>query len=481
MKMTILKDARDRRQTVNSVKVAMSNRVAASFRDPSGFVFKKGDEFYRQINTIFQKDFELLHSSGLYDQLVKKSLLLNHQIVDVKPLTEAGYIVIKPEQLAFVSQPYEWSFSQLKAAALATLRIQKLALVKGMSLKDASAYNIQFVGMDAKLLDTLSLEQYQEGKPWVAYRQFCEHFLAPLALMAKTDIDLSRLLINYIDGIPLALASKILPLSTRLNFSLLVHIHLHAHAQRKNAGQKINEKHQQARFSKQSFLALIDSLLSCVNKLQWKAADTEWHDYYHRNNNYEGDSLDHKEMLVEQWIAGLQPRQVWDMGANTGRFSRAAAKNSELVCAWDMDPACVDINYRQVKANSESNILPLLQDLTNPSPAIGWANHERESLTQRGSADVIMALGLIHHLCISNNLPLQKVAAYFALLGKRLIIEFVPKNDSQVQKLLQNREDIFSDYDQQGFLQAFGEYFEIEKQQDIEGTVRTLYLLKAKD
>jgi hypothetical protein len=209
-------------------------KLSASFRDPSGFLFTDNGILYRQINRAYSKDYARLMDSGLYDRLIKASLLIPHVEADHAPVeSEAAFKVIQPERVPFISYPYEWSFSQLKDAALATLSIQKRAMKLDMSLKDASAYNIQFVRGKATLIDTLSFEIYKEGEPWVAYKQFCQHFLAPLALMAYRDVRLSQLLRVYIDGMPLDLASELLPAKTKFNFGLLTHIHIHAGAQKR--------------------------------------------------------------------------------------------------------------------------------------------------------------------------------------------------------------------------------------------------------
>src|SRR6185436_4959816 len=189
-----------------------NGQLSASFRDPSGFLFSRGGILYRQVNRAYQKEYARLMESGLYEKLVKAGLLIPHVEVDQPPAVEVDALkVIQPDRVPFISYPYEWSFGQLKSAALATLSIQKRALKMGMSLKDASAYNIQFVHGKATLIDTLSFEVYEEGEPWVAYRQFCQHFLAPLALMALKDVRLNQLLRVYIDGVPLDLVSELLP------------------------------------------------------------------------------------------------------------------------------------------------------------------------------------------------------------------------------------------------------------------------------
>jgi ribosomal protein L11 methylase PrmA len=216
-----------------------------------------------------------------------------------------------------------------------------------------------------------------------------------------------------------------------------------------------------------------------VEGLTWNPGGTEWADYYAANNNYDAAALDAKAELLRGLLAeGAVPKTVWDLGGNTGRFSRVAASvGAETVC-WDIDPSCVEANYQHVKKQGETRVLPLLSDLTNPSPAQGWAHGERKSLEGRGPVDVVLALGLVHHLAISNNLPLGHIAEFFAKLGRSLVIEFVPKEDSQVKKLLATRVDIFPDYTAEGLVGAFSKYFTLEKQVEIPGTVRTLYRWK---
>jgi hypothetical protein len=457
-------------------------RLGASFRDPSGFLFKRNGVLYRQINKVYQEHYDHLMSSKLYAKLVYGGLLIAHEEVDIAPEEpELAYRVIKPEPVEFISYPYEWSFSQLKDAALATLSIQKHALEAGMVLKDASAYNIQFHHGKPVLIDTLSFEIYQEGDPWVAYRQYCQHFLAPLALMAYQDVRLSQLFRIYVDGIPLDLVSRLLPRRTRFVMGLATHIHLHAAAQKRYADRATVKTQTARKMSKISFLGLMESLDSTIRKLNWKPSGTEWGDYYQASSShYSPAAFEHKKKLVHQFMERIQPGTTWDLGANTGEFSRLAAERGCPTVAFDIDPAAVEQNYLLVRQNKESHMLPLVMDFTNPSPSLGWHNRERHSLMERGPADVLLALAIIHHLAISNNVPLPMLAAYLHDLGHWLIIEWVPKEDSQVQKLLASRQDIFTGYHMEGFEAAFESYFNIQEKVPIQDSPRLLYLLESK-
>jgi len=455
-------------------------QVAASFRDPSGFVFERDGAIYRQINRHYAQEYAHLTTSGLYERLVEEGKLLSHEEINLDPpQKETAFKIIRPDPLEFISYPYEWSFSQLKDAALLTLEIQKEALASGMSLKDSSAYNIQFRVADAKpvLIDTLSFEISAVDKPWVAYRQYCQHFLAPLALMVHRDIRLGQLLRVHIDGVPLDLASRLLPKRTLLDFGLLSHIHLHAKAQQRYAAREIDPETLNRTLSRNQVLGLIDSLARTTRKLNWDIGGTEWEDYY-LDTNYSVEASADKSDAVERFIQQVEPESVWDMGANTGLYSRIASRRDIPTLAFDVDAGAVEGNYLLIKENREKNLLPLLMDLTNPSPDIGWHNRERRNLIGRGRADLILALALIHHLAISNNVPLDMIAEYLAALAPWLVVEFVPKSDSQIQRLLASRRDIFPNYTTQGFETAFGSHYQVVSQHPIKDSDRVLYLMK---
>ena len=459
-----------------------TSRLPSSFRDPCGFLFEREGILYRQVNQTYAGHYRQLVDSGLYDRLVKAGMLVPHREVDVTPAepTQAT-LIICPERLPFISYPYEWSFSQLQDAALLTLAIQKAALERGMSLKDASAYNIQFQNGKPVLIDTLSFEPYPEGQPWIAYRQYCQHFLAPLALMSHSDVRLAQLLRVYIDGIPLDLASRLLPARTRLSLPLLLHIHLHAASQQRYAGAAAQPGRPMAQTA---LLGLVDSLDTGVRGLRWSQKGTPWGGYY-QDHNYSEAGLDHKGQLVGEYLdvigSRLQPRLVWDLGANTGRFSRLASERGFLTVAFDLDPGAVEAAYRAVRTEGESRLLPIQLDLTNPSPGLGWDGRERQSLAERGPAGAILALALIHHLAIANNLPFDRLAAFFHRLARWLVVEFIPKEDSQVQRLLASREDIFPDYNAEIFERIFSRKFVIHRVESIQESSRRLYLMEGRE
>ncbi|HWD40325.1 MAG TPA: hypothetical protein VG944_15865 [Fimbriimonas sp.] len=452
----------------------MADRLPSSFRDPSGFVFRRDGILLRQINEPYRKDFELLMGSGLHDALASEGLLVK----SVQEPTPDGVALLRPEVVPFISYPYEWSFSQLKDAALLTLEVQRRSMEKNMSLKDASAYNVQFVDGKPILIDTLSFEEYQEGKPWVAYRQFCRHFLAPLALMALTDVRLNGLLRQDVDGVALDLTSHLLPGTTKLKPGLAVHIHLHAKSEGVSAGKSAGTEKVVTRTG---LMGILDSLKGTLMGLDWSPTGTVWGDYY-SDTNYTEAAMQSKRAIVSDALQSVKSPNAscWDLGANTGEFSRIAAGHGYPTIAWDMDPAAVEKGYRSVKEKGEKNLLPLLQDFANPSPSVGWGGEERGSLFQRGPADVAMALALIHHLAIGNNVPLPMIASFLARLGRYVIVEFVPKEDSQVHRLLASRKDVFDEYAMPGWENAIEPLFETLGKWPVAESKRTVYLLKAR-
>ena len=451
------------------------SRVAGSFRDPSGFVFTRDGQIYRQVNHRYRDDYHILKTSGLYDCLVEQGLLVPHEeVADISGTVDC-FLVIRPAPIPFVSYPYEWCFSQLKDAALTMLRIQQIAIQYNMTLKDSSAYNIQFYRGRPVLIDTLSFEIYREGRPWEAYRQFCEHFYVPLLLMAHRDIRLARLLGVYLDGIPLDLGRSLLPFRSMLQVAPLLHIYFHARHQKNFADVKTGVP--SGAVSRTGILGIIDSLQSGINALTWNPKGTQWANYY-EDTNYSNRAVEEKKRFLSSHLDRVRPKTVWDFGANNGRFSRLASDRNIYTVAFDIDPAAVEQDYLECKQQSSAFLLPLLMDMTNPSSGVGWGNNERLSVFERGPADMALSLALIHHLALTNNVPLSMLAEFHSRLCDDLIIEFIPKHDSQARRLLVSREDIFSDYSQESFELEFLKYFSIIDVKRLSDSERTLYCMK---
>ncbi len=447
----------------------------SSFRDPLGFMFEQDGILYRQVNESCRTNYERLMGSGLYDELAAKQLLVPHVEVDAPRGGTGAYRTLRPDLVPFISYPYEWSFGQLKKAALTTLRIQRIALKHGMSLRDSSAFNVQFVGSRPIFIDTLSFESYVEGRPWVGYRQFCQHFLAPLFLMAGCDPRLSVLSSSWINGIPLDVARRLAPGRYRWKPGFLTHITLHAKAQERFQD-AVPRRATPPRLSRASLTSILDSLRATIERLAWNPGKTQWADYYSKTN-YSEEAMEAKRRFVASVVDQIRPVQVVDLGANTGEFSTIAARAGAYVVATDLDHGAVELCFRRTSAEKSTSILPLVVDLTSPTPAVGWMNVERASFLDRcsGKTDLVLALALIHHLVIGNNVPLRSVIELLARTGTNVIVEFIEKRDSQVQRLLTSREDIFDEYSEAGFENALSGVFRIVRKQPIAGTFRVMY------
>ena len=448
----------------------MINREEASFRDPSGYVYYDKNKVFRRINKCYFRQYEYFIKSGLYDELVNEGLVISHK----KIKQTKNYIVLEVEKIPFISYAYEWCFDELRDAALLTLKIQKIALKYGMYLKDASNFNIQFLNGKATFIDILSFDFYVDGLPWGAYGQFCRHFMAPLLLMSCVDGSLNSLLKNYIDGIPIDVANNIL--KGRGGFTAREHIKWHNNSISKN-NNKVSCK--KMFISKAKLINMIEMMMRQILRLKNSMVVTEWENYYD-NTNYNDEATSIKEGIILKFLESIKLSNsdiVWDLGANDGRYSRLVSDCS-CVVSFDIDSKAVNKNYLKMKKNGELNILPLILDLTNPTSSIGFSCSERKSLMERGNVKCVMALALIHHLAISNNLPLEKLAKFFEELGEFLIIEFVPKEDSQVEKLLKTRIDIFDDYNFQTFEKTFSSVFKIIDKCSISGSKRVIYLMK---
>ena len=450
----------------------MENREFSSFRDPAGYVYCEDGKVYRRINKCYFKQYDYLMKSGLYDELVDNGYLIRHK--EIKRSSE--YIIIEVEKIPFISYPYEWCFEEIKDAAILTLNIQKIALKYDMILKDASGYNVQFFKGKVVFIDTLSFDFYEEGMPWGAYGQFCRHFMAPIILMRYVDENLGCLLKNYIDGIPIPLANNIL--KGRGGFASRQHIKWHSKAIVKNNDDSVKVK--QVKINKNSVVNMVDMMIRQIEKLSRKKVLTEW-DKYYDNTNYSDSADKCKIRLVKNYLKSIKFNSndiIWDLGANDGKYSRIASNYANVV-SFDIDINAVNRNYNLIKNNGEDNVLPLILDLTNPTPAIGFGGTERKGINDRAPVRCIMALALIHHIAISNNVPFIEIAAWFSKLCRYLIIEFVPKDDSQVEKLLRTRRDIFDNYDKDSFEEEFSKYFKIINNDSIKGSKRSIYLMRS--
>lgn len=457
-----------------------NNRHSSSFRDPSGYIFQDQGVIKRAILPLYFKQYDALNSSGLFQKLQSAGLLIAH-----KELSNTdSEIVIQPEQLSFMNYPYEWSFMQYKEAALLTLKIQKFAIEHGFSLKDASAFNVTFHKGHMLFIDTLSFDFYEEGQPWRAYKQFIMHFFGPLLLAKYTGANALKLMSTYLDGIPVDMLASMLPFKTKLNPFLYTNIHLLAKFENKYS-EDYENKSKVRQLSKRAQLNMIEGLYDFIKKMKLND-DSEWGNYYDKTN-YEDKAFIEKSEIINAWVKALNVKTLIDVGGNDGTFVRKidTALEEALVC--DIDYNAVDANYVQTRRNKETNMLPFMLDVLNPSASIGFNNKERDSFLKRikhYQPDVTMALAVIHHMSLSGNIPFEMSAEFFASFSNHLIIEFPKRSDSWVQRLLNTKGEFkghFDFYNISNFEKAYSQFFDISEMKDIENSERVMYLLKTKD
>jgi len=436
---------------------------SGSFRDPSGQVFSRDGKIYRAIFDAGVKDFEAARDAGIYDKLIGAGLLISHEEVAEYDLAPKGtvYCLTHPN-LPMISYPWEWPFSMLKDAALIHLDAMQILLRHGFWLRDASAFNVQYYGNGMRLIDTLSIGRRVPESPWVAYGQFCSHFLGPLALAAYCDIRTLSLWRNYIDGYPLDFAVKMLPFWRRYRPGFFMHLTLHARFQdvadrREDIHKKKHVK--KPKVSDRGLIGLIGSLRRTIEGIKWKRSSKIWEDYG-EIRTYGEEDLGKKSKYVAKVMQRLKPNMVWDLGANTGEFSLIAASYGAFAVSIDGDPACIEYLYQRVSGENEG---------------LGWSSSERLSLHERGPADLVLALALIHHLVFSSCVPLPLIAEWFGSLANYLLVEFVPPTDPMVQKLLRNRGDEHLPYNLEVFQLSFGKIFDLVDHTILENG-RTLFL-----
>ena len=439
-----------------------ASRDPASFRDPGGHVYVVEGEIFRTVMPRARADYEFVRSTGVLQRLSERSLVI--PAAEVPPerargTSDAAYLLRHPA-IPFISYPYEWSFPALKAAALLTLDVHLDALEHGVTLSDASAYNIQFQGPRPVFIDYLSFRKYREGEFWVGHRQFCEQFLNPLLLTAATGVPYHAWYRGTLEGIPAGDLSRVLPLRRKLSWNVLTHVVLQAGLSKPQATGDA-ARVSTMKFPLDAFRRMLRSLRHWVESLEPAGSrGTIWADYA-RNNSYTDDDARRKAEFVAEFVRSTRPDMLWDIGCNTGDYAAVALRSdARTVVGFEADHGALDLAFSRAGAEGLS-LLPLYLDAANPSPSQGWNEAERRGLRDRAKADAILALAVVHHLAIGRNVPLPAVVNWLIDLAPAGVIEFVPKSDPMVQRMLRLREDIFADYDEETFLSAIARRAEI--------------------
>lgn len=449
-------------------------RELSSYRDPDGYVTYVGDEVRRYV--LNDNSPVLLPAyKKFFDRAVREGLLVPFEQLDQSPRQQGS--VLKLNKLPLVSYPYEWGFEQLKEAALVTLDIGLLALEHGLSLKDATAFNIQQYKGKMVFIDHTSFEETDGLLPWRSYSQFCRHFIAPLLVTSKTGRNANKQFLISLDGMDLGQAGEMLPLLARFSPSAFVHIYLHNMMINGFKDTRSESKIKAARSGSQK--AYLEHLRGFVKSIPAPKYDTEWHDYYN-NTNYNDASFHEKEKIIDEIMGEKRRSCVWDLGGNNGHFSRIMAEQSDMVVSMDIDYAAVDLNWLKNKQTGCENVYPLVMDLTNPSPALGFGNAERKTIDERSRPEIMFALAIVHHLSVTYNVPFAMIAQRLQQNGAELAIEYVDREDSQFKKLLRSKGDDYPHYTRENFEKSFYQWFDVIKKYDIPNAHRTLYHLSPK-
>ena len=458
-----------------------------SFRDRHGTVFYGPGKVFRGISAEALKQWEAVSATGFFRRFMRDGRIVTTRRVDAGEYPdlyglEDWAAFLEHALIPFVSYPYEWSFSMLKDAALLQLELLAAALDEGMILKDATPYNVQWVGSRPVFIDVPSFTRLEPGEVWVGYGQFCQMFLYPLILQAYKQIPFHPWMRGSIDGITPECCSRMISLRDFFRPGVLKDVYLHARLQSAFGGtsQDVRSDLLKAGFSAEMIKSNVRRLRRLVQRLSWSCAGSEWSEYTCTNSYADADN-DLKAAFVRNVVGSRNWRLVWDLGCNTGSYSRIAAENADYVVAMDADHLAVDRLYCQLKQQGSSTILPLVNNLADPSPNIGWRNLERKMLPQRGRPELLLCLALIHHVTIGANVPVGDFVDWLAELGSDLVVEFVTKDDPMVQSLLRNKNDQYNDYTVDFFESCLARAFRVERREALASGTRILYFARSRN
>lgn len=432
-------------------------------------------------------DWSAFSSTDLFPRLVESGKLVATEALDradVAPeLADAWAALLRHEQIPFVSYPYEWTFGMLQDAALLQLELLLSSLDEGLILKDATPYNVQWRGAKPVFIDVGSFERARPGEAWTGYRQFCMLFLYPLLLRSLRGLPFAPWLRGSIEGIAPADCRRLLATRDLFRRGVFVHVYLHAKLERRygDRSRDVARELRSAGFSTELIRANARKLERLVRSLEPTGEASPWTDY-RAAASYDAEDAERKAAFVRTAVEVTRPRLVWDFGCNDGRYARIAAESGAYVVAMDADEPVVDRLYRGLRADGSANVLPLVIDVADPSPGLGWRNRERRTLVERGAPDLTLCLALVHHLAIARNVPVAELVDWLRTLGGSLVIELATPEDAMVERLLAGkREGLHADYGREPFERALRAAFEVERTEELSSGTRVLYLARPRE
>jgi hypothetical protein len=452
----------------------------ASFRDPATRIFYVDRRVLRGLDATAADDWAQLSATRFFPKAMETGEAVRTTTVapaDLPPEVAGTYTtVIEHERIPYISYPYEWTFAMLRDAAIVHLELLLAALEEDVTMKDGYAFNVQWRGAEPVFIDIGSFERISGG-PWIGYRQFCQTFLYPLLLEAHLGVSFQRILMGHLDGLDPTEMRQIFSGRKRFKKGVFKHVYLHSVAEKRvtQGGQSIKADLSKSGFSKELTKATVSKLLKLIRKLSSKRADSGWK-AYRETCSYSDEDRAAKEVFLRAAIDGTDIELAWDLGCNDGIYSRIVAEQAAYVVAVDSDDVTVDVLYRALREDGVTNILPLVMNLVDPSPARGWRGEERSAFTDRGEPDLVLALALVHHLAIAANVPLGEVVSWFRSFGGRLIVEFVEPHDPMAQRLLGNKPaGMFPDYTIDEFERLLEAQFTVERKEALPSGSRTLF------
>ena len=450
-----------------------------SFRDPAGKIFYKNGKVYRKLSETGAKRFDYLKKDNLLEELIKKEFIVKTSETDGRQIDDKlkGEKILEHEKIDFISYPFEWTFNQLKDAALFHLDFQIYLLNKNAKLIDASAYNIQFKDNKPIFIDVLSIDEYKDGEFWYAHKQFCENFFNPLLLSSRKGVSFNNWFRGNLEGIQTSDLNSLLNFFDFTSPSVFINVFM---MNKLDERSKINPKKASdkvkfsKKFSKKSFINLLSQMRNFISKLKSKKKISDW-DTYEENNTYQVQEEEDKLSVIKNFVDKHNPSFLVDLGCNEGKYSEYASKQKNVkVIGIDFDLNVLDRAYIKSKKNNP-NFFPMYVDFSNPSSNLGWAGSERKGLQERSNFDCVIALALIHHLVIAKNIPLEDVIKWIVSFAPSGLIEFVPKEDPTAKIMMSLKGDIFKDYEEKKFETLLSKYAKIKNISNVTSTNRKIY------
>ena len=443
----------------------------------------EGEDVRRALSPTGLADWRALAATEFFARASEAGSVVATRELDVpEALPEGAAGLLGHERIPFVSYPYEWPFGMLRDAAALQLEVLLEALDEGLTLKDASPYNVQWRGARPVFVDVGSFERLRAGEPWAGYRQFCMLYLYPLLLQAYRQVPFHPWLRGSLDGITPEQCRNLLSRGDLLRPGVLSHVALHARLDASNGGSRsdVRAELREAGFAKGLIEANARRLLKLVRGLDWSPSRSTWTEYGDCNSYSEADAAQKAEFVRAASESGRW-RLTWDLGANDGRYSRIAAARSRYLVAIDGDHGAVEQLYRALRDEQSDSILALTLDLTDPSPNLGWRGRERKGLAERGRPDLVLCLALVHHVAIAANVPLAQWIDWLRSLAAHLVIELPTREDAMVERLLEAKAGSHPDYDRERFEALLAEAFVIERTQTLGSGTRVLYFARPRE